>query len=287
MNINFLAYNQYRGYIIYSELAQIETSPHFKKILKNLARHELGHFNFWKQFATTEKFTVSPFERWMYRSARKTLGLVFIARFLERHEQRLIGHYQHFIRETHNLKLKKQAGQIIHQEQKNEQILISQIKEEKVEFISSIVLGLSDGLIEITGALVGFALAFGQNSVVALTGSITGLAAALSMSSSAYMQASYEQKDARKAAVYTGITYLTVVVLLLLPFLITSTISAALIALGIIIIFIIGGTSYYTAILFQRPLQRQFLQMLTFTAGVAAVTFMIGILLQHFFEVEL
>src|SRR3989344_6578158 len=176
MDINFLAYNQYTGYIIYKELAQSESSPEFKKILQNLARHESNHFQFWKQFATTTHFSISPFKRWVYRMVRKIFGLTFTVRFLERHEKELINQYQHFLHEVKDPKLKKQVQTIIEQEQQNERLLIGHIKEEKVEFISSIVLGLSDGLIEITGALVGFALAFGVNSMVALTGSITGIA---------------------------------------------------------------------------------------------------------------
>src|SRR3989344_375585 len=164
MDINFLAYNQYTGYIIYKELAQSESSPEFKKILQNLARHESNHF------------PISPFKRWVYRMVRKIFGLTFTVRFLERHEKELINQYQHFLHEVKDPKLKKQVQTIIEQEQQNERLLIGHIKEEKVEFISSIVLGLSDGLIEITGALVGFALAFGVNSMVALTGSITGIA---------------------------------------------------------------------------------------------------------------
>lgn len=288
MDINFLARNQYQGYIIYQELARIESSPEFKKILCNLARHESEHFNFWKQFATTNNFSVSSFKRWSYRMARKIFGLTFTVRFLERHEKELINQYQHFLHEVKETRLKKQVQKIILQEQKNERILIGHIKEEKVEFISSIVLGLSDGLIEITGALVGFALAFRVNSLVALTGSITGMAAALSMASSAYMQARYEtEKDARKAAIYTGITYLTVVGLLLLPFLVTTTIPAALTFLGTIILFIIGWTSFYTSILFERPFRKQFLEMLIFTVGVAGITFLIGLLLRHYFGVPL
>lgn len=286
MDINFLAYNQYNGYIIYKELAQSESSPEFKKILQTLARHESNHFRFWKQFATTAHFSISPFKRWLYRMARKMFGLTFTVRFLERHEKELINQYQHFLHEVKDAKLKKQVQTIIQQEQQNERLLISHIKEEKVEFISSIVLGLSDGLIEITGALVGFTLAFRVNSVVALTGSITGLAAALSMASSAYMQARYEQeKNARKAAIYTGITYIAVVGLLLLPFLITTTIPAALTILGIIILFIVSWTSYYTSILFERSFRRQFLEMMIFTVGVAGITFLIGLLLRHYFGV--
>ncbi len=288
MDINFLAYNQYRGYVIYNELEQIETSAEFKKILADLAKHELAHFRFWKQFATTNNFSISPFKRWLYQVARKMFGLTFTVRFLERHEKELINQYQHFLHEIKDAKLKKKIQTIIQQEQQNERLLIGHIKEEKVEFISSIVLGLSDGLIEITGAVIGFALAFRVNSLVALTGSITGLAAALSMASSAYMQARYEkEKNARKAAIYTGITYMMVVGLLLLPFLITTTIPAALTILGIIILFIISWTSYYTSILFERPFQRQFLEMMMFTVGVAGITFLIGLLLRHYFGAEL
>lgn len=57
----------------------------------------------------------------------------------------------------------------------------------RLSYMSSVVLGLNDALVEFTGALAGFTLALNEPRLVALTGSITGVAAALSMAASEYL----------------------------------------------------------------------------------------------------
>lgn len=124
--------------------------------------------------------------------------------------------------------------------------------------------------------------------MVALTGAITGLAASLSMASSAYMQAQYErEKSAKKAALYTGGTYVAVVVLLLLPFLILTQPVTALVMLVSIVVVIIAAISYYTSVLFEKSFWNQFAKRCIFSLGVALVTFIIGYLLRLFFAIEI
>ncbi len=285
--LTYFSYVQYKAHIIYSELSKVERNQEFKRILEHLAKEELKHYNFWKRFSTSQKVSISLLLVFWYKILRVILGLTFMVRFLERHEEELIHQYKDFAETIQDKKLKKEIQNIIQDEEKIEKELISQIKEEKVAFISSIVLGLNDGLIEITGALVGFSFALHDNLLVAITGAITGLAASLSMASSAYMQAKYEPgKDAKKAATYTGITYFIVVMLLLTPFIITSNTYQSLgILLGIILI-IISSMSFYTSILFERSFRKQFAQMIVFSIGVAGITFLIGLLLRYLVGVE-
>ena len=276
-----LAASQYRDYVIYSELSKVEKVPEFKRILHHLAQQEFTHFQFWKKHSNQKEFTVNSLQIWTYKFLRKVMGLTFAARFLERHEQEMVEKYAQLLTETTDKSLRKKVKAIIDLEAEHEQELISQIKEERVTFISSIVLGLNDGLIEITGALVGFSLALRQNNLIALTGFITGLAASLSMASSAYMQAKYEEgKNARKVAVYTGLTYISVVLLLILPFVVLPLVKEALLLLLGIILVIIFSMSYYTAIIFRRSFRKQFLEMFVFSMGVAAITFTVGYFLR-------
>ncbi len=283
MTTNYVARNQYKAYRIYSELAKIEWVPEFKRILESLAKHEQRDFEFWLGHAQQKDFKVSWTKIILFKLLRRTFGLTFTTKFLERHEKEMIRRYQEFLKTIKDKELKKQVQKVIQHEQKHEHTLISQIREERVLFISSIILGLNDGLIEITGALVGFAFALGSNALVATAGTITGLAASLSMASSAYMQAQYEEgKNAIKVALYTGVTYLVVVGLLISPFLLSTTISSALAGLLSIIIFIISSISYYTSIIFERSFKKQFFKMLVFSLGVAAITFAIGQALKYF-----
>ncbi len=280
-NHSFASY-QYRHYKILSELEKIETNKEFKKILKKFAEHEWKDFVFWKEHDQKKEFKLNVLTLITIKIMRKILGLTFVVKYLEREEKDLLKHYHEYANQIKDPAQKAKIKQAIEHEIQHEQELIAQIKEERVEFISSIILGINDGLIELTGALVGFTLALQNNTLIALTGAITGIAASLSMASSAFMQAQYEPgKNPAKAALYTGLAYIIVVILLVFPFLITNTIGNALTILGLTVATIITAISYYTSILFERPFAKQISQMALFSVGTAIITFLIGLLLRH------
>lgn len=158
----------------------------------------------------------------------------------------------------------------------------------KNHVIPSLVLGINDGLIELTGALVGFSFALRDPGLVALSGLITGVAASLSMAASAFMQARHEQgKDAPKAAIYTGLSYGGVVLLLVLPYLLISNVRwALLIMLGVALV-IIAVTTYYTSRMFKRKFLPEFAMMLAFSLGVATISFFLGLWLRSSIGVEI
>lgn len=282
MTADFFASDEYKDLTVYKELLKIEDSSEFKKILTSLIEHEQDHFEFWKSLSGQKDFNVNPLTIWFFKNTRKILGLTFTVRLLEKHEKEAIKHYREFLK-TAKGEIKKKVEEILNNELEDEKWLISQIKEEQVEFLSSIILGLNDGLIELTGALVGFSFAFASQSLVALTGLITGIAASMSMASSAYMQARHEEgKDAKKSGLYTGLSYITVVLLLVSPFFIFSNIYSALIAMFSIVMVIILAISYYSATLFNRSFKKQFSEMFIFSIVVAIVAFLIGVLFKNF-----
>lgn len=273
------AYNEYRDLTMYREFLSIEKNPDFKRILKELIEHEEKDYALWLEISAVKKFSVSRPKRFAYRTMRRILGLTFTAKFLERHERRKLAQYREFLaRNRQPEHVRRRIENIISHGLDYEQNLISQIKEEQVEFTSSIILGLNDGLIELTGALTGFSFAFAKHEIVALGGFIMGVAAALSMASSAYMQARHEKgKDPRKAGIYTGISYLLVVLLLIAPYLFIVKVGTAVAVMGVIALSIIAGVSYYTSVLFGRRFRLQFGEMFIFSVGVAAIAFVIGI----------
>ena len=280
------ASSQYLHYRITHELSRVEKVPEFKRILEKFAQHERKDFEFWKQFSSDKSFFVSPIKLFFLKILRRILGLTFLVKYLERQEEELIGKYTSFLEKVTDPVIKTKIKKAIAHEIKNEKELINQIKEERVEFISSIILGINDGLIELTGALVGFSFALQQNGLIALTGFITGIAASLSMASSAYMQAQYEKgKPAGKAALYTGVAYPFVVLSLVSPFVLISSTHLALGVLFFVVLVIISSISYYTSILFFRPFRKQFFKMMVFTLGVALVTFLLGMVLRVVFGI--
>ncbi len=147
-------------------------------------------------------------------------------------------------------------------------------------FFPNVVLGFNDALIGLTGALVGFSFALHDSKLIAVAGFVAGVSASLSMAASAYQQARYEEgRNPVKAAVFTGISYFFVTVLLVLPFVLIANTVAALILMGFVTVLLIAAISFYSARLLKRKYLGQFVEICLFSLGVAGVTFMIGRLL--------
>src|SRR5574341_282925 len=104
------------------------------------------------------------------------------------------------------------------EEDMHEQKLLAMLDEEHLHYVGSVVLGLNDALVELTGALAGLTLALQNTELIALTGLITGIAASLSMAASEYLSTRSEETEKHpfRAAVYTGIAYIITVTLLIL-----------------------------------------------------------------------
>ena len=93
------------------------------------------------------------------------------------------------------------AKKIAFDEDEHENRLIAILDEERLKYIGSMVLGLSDALVEISGTLAGLSFALQNNKLVALSGIITGISATLSMASSEYLSAKSDgDKNAFKSS---------------------------------------------------------------------------------------
>ena len=62
-----------------------------------------------------------------------------------------------------------------------------------MKYSSSIVLGLNDALVELTGALAGFTFAIQNSRTIALLGLITGISASFSMAASEFLSQRQEE----------------------------------------------------------------------------------------------
>ncbi|MCS7184700.1 MAG: VIT1/CCC1 family protein [bacterium] len=288
MDIEDFAYREYKECVIYSALLKYEKNPEFKRVLESIIQHETSHYNFWNSYAKKE-FKISPIQVFLFKVIRKILGLTFTLKLIEGSEKAAIKRYSEYLKVASDPVIIEKVKELIKDEQDDERKVIESIKEQRVEFLSNIILGLNDALIELTGALVGFSFAFNNTKFIALAGCITGIAASLSMGASAYMQASYERsnKSPVKAGFYTLFAYLLVVCILVMPFLLISNILTAVIVMFLAGVFIVGFTSFYTSVLFSRSIFRHFLKMFIMSIGVAFITFIIGRFLRSAFNIDL
>jgi VIT1/CCC1 family predicted Fe2+/Mn2+ transporter len=266
---------------IYRRLAEIPKHQGNKKILEEIADSELQHYRFWKTHTGREVEPSKP-RVWFYSNVARLFGLSFGLRLMEAGEDLAQETYHELAEEI------PEVARIEKEESEHEQRLIEMIDEERLQYASSIVLGLNDALVELTGALAGLTLALQNTRLVAVTGLITGIAAALSMGGSEYLATKAEEgrKEPLKASLYTGVAYLIAVAILITPFLVLGDIFISLgwtLANAILIILLF---TYYISVAKGFSFRRRFGEMAAISLGVAMVSFFIGLAVRRFFGIE-
>lgn len=160
-------------------------------------------------------------------------------------------------------------------------------RKEKGIYTGAIVLGLNDALVELTGALAGLTLALQESKTIAITGFIVGCAAALSMAVSEYLSAKEElrqnkKKNPLKSSIYTGITYITTVLILILPYFILSNVYLALSLMLLESILIIFFYTFHISTIKGISPWKKFREMVILSLSVAFISFIIGWLVKDF-----
>jgi VIT1/CCC1 family predicted Fe2+/Mn2+ transporter len=173
-------------------------------------------------------------------------------------------------------------------ERKHENALLDMLDEERLQYAGSVVLGLNDALVELTGALAGLTLALQNVELIALSGLITGIAASLSMAASEYLATRSEKTDKHpvRAAIYTGIAYIFTVAILITPYLLFDNYFldlALALTSGVIIIAVFN---YYISVAQDETFKDRFLEMAGLSLSVAAFSFGIGYLIRIFLGIE-
>ena len=269
-------------YHIYKRLAKSIKNPENRLIMEQIAEDELRHSEDWKKY-TQRDIKPNRWEIWKYYLISRIFGFTFGIKLMERGEEKAQANYAQLrgkIPEIENW---------IHEEEIHEQKLLAMLDEERLRYAGSVVLGLNDALVELTGALAGLTLALQNVKLIALSGLITGIAASLSMAASEYLATRSEETDKNpvRAAVYTGIAYIITVILLVLPYLIIPNYIIDLIITLTIGVIIIAVFNYYISVAKDEPFRERFLEMAGLSLGVATFSFIIGFFIRQWLGVEI
>lgn len=255
-----------------------------RRVLQRIADDERRHYDFWRAH-THQDVAPHRFRVWWFTLLARFFGVLFGLRLLERQEEAVEAEYARVANIVPGLE------QIRAEEEEHEQELMALLQEERIDYIGSVVLGLNDALVELTGALAGFTLALQHTRLIAVVGLITGIAASLSMAASQYMSVRAEGakaagKNPFTAAFYTGLAYIATVVLLIAPYFVFSNVYACLAAaLGIACLIIVFAT-FYLAVVQGGSFVRRLVEMLAVSMGVAALTFGIGWAVRQWMGIE-
>ena len=274
--------NEITEYHIYRRLAKIVKGRDNKKILEQIAEDEMRHYKQWRSCTNTD---VAPnmFKVWWYYFISVIFGFTFGIKLMEGGEGAAQIEYKNICEEL------PEFHDIVREEHEHENALINLLDEERLKYTGSIVLGLNDALVELTGALAGFTFAFQNSRLVALTGLITGIAAALSMGASEYVSTKTEDsfKNPLKASFYTTVAYIIAVVILVLPYLLLNNSYTCLALTLTAAVLIIAFFNYYIPVAKEVGFKKRFFEMCGLSLGVAGISFLVGYLLRSVLGIEI
>ena len=266
-------------HFIYMKLARSIKNPYNRNILEQIAEDELKHCDFWKKY-TGRELKPDKLKMLTYYLISRIFGLTFGIKLLERGEGEAQVNYREIA------KVLPAAMSIVEDEDKHEKDLINMIDEERLKYVGSMILGLNDALVELTGALAGFTFALQNSKMIALIGLITGISASFSMAASEYLATKSTENDKHplKASAYTGCAYISTVLILILPFFFITNFYLALGCTLICSIIVIFLFTFYISIAGNLSFKRRFIEMAVLSLGVSAISFCIGLFVRTFIE---
>ena len=269
---------------VYRRLAKREKNDGNKIILEKISKQENNHYDLLKE-KTGVDVNFSKIRVYFHVITSIFLGLTFSLKLMEKTEQNAAREYRDL-----------GYDDIAKEEDEHERELLSLLEEDALNYLSSIILGLSDALVELTGALAGLSFAFQELRIVALAGLVTGISASFSMAASEFL-ATKEEKSNRspiKAALFTGSAYIITVFLLVIPYLLLSDNSEIILGLephiqALIITFVIGLLiialfNFYVSVAQDKSFNRRFIEMVIILLIVTLISFLIGLALRESFE---
>ena len=275
--------NELTESVIYREIARFAKGENNKQTLLRLADEEKVHYEIWKKYTGIE---LKPEKGKIikYKLVAMIFGFTFAVKLMEKGEEIAQKEYELIEAEV------EESAYIREQEAEHEAALLEMLDEERLQYVGSMVLGMNDALVELTGSLAGFTFAMQNTRLIALSGLIMGISATFSMASSEFLAAKSEGRtDALKSCSYTGIAYLITVALLILPYLIfdSQRYMLALFSMIAVVILIIAGFTYYISVAKGEKFRPRFMEMSLISIGVAIISFGVGILAKKFLGVEL
>ena len=240
--------NNYK-YLKYNFLLQKEINPKNKKILMNLINQN-------KKDIESKNKSISRFSYYLFIFLYYIFGSFFALKFLEKN--------------TTNLKI------------------IKDFEDKKINYLSSIVLGLSDSLIEITGVLCGLTITFSDTNIIGFVGLIVGISASLSMGASEFLSNLEEKnKSSYVSAIYTGFSYFFSVIFLVTPFFIFENRLISITLTFIVAILIVAIYNFFTSIVEEKNFRKSFLKMFLILFIVSIISFILSQSIKSIFGIEI
>ena len=165
---------------VYRRIAAGTKDESNRAALLRIADEEAKHAAIWQRY-TGEAMKPQRGKVLRFSLIARVFGFTFAVKLMERGEEKAQISYEELAKEA------PEALGIRADEESHEQALLAMLDEERLSYVGSMVLGMNDAMVEMTGTLAGLTLAMQNTRLIALSGLITGIAATLSMASSEYL----------------------------------------------------------------------------------------------------
>ena len=269
--------DEWSDFTLYDRLSKtVKPDSPFSGTLKKLSTTERGHFEFWSKYVPGEQPRLAKLKLYWTLFLRRFFGLTFATRYLDRHEENVVKEYQglsELIPESD----KGAFEAMVADEKDHEKAFAMEVESAAVRYISFVVLGLADALVEISGIHAGWLGLFDKTEIAGLAGVIAGGAASLAMASAAFTQAKQGfQGSARLSAVYTGVSYFITAIILATPYFLTSNMALALGGSLTLAVIILAVTTWYSVVIQEKHFLRDFVEILAILFATTLLVFSLG-----------
>lgn len=273
--------DEFSDYTLYERLSRtVDHDSSYADALRRLSATEYKHYEFWKKYVPDEEPRLARLKLYWVLFLRRVMGLTFASRYLDRHETNVIKEYRPLaplIPEADRAAF----DEMVADEEDHERAFSHEIESSAIKYISFIVLGLADALVEISGIHAGSLGFYDRTELAGLAGVIAGGAASLAMASAAFAQAKQGFKgSARLSAIYTGVSYFITAIILATPYFLTSDMILALSTSLAFAVIVLALTTYYSTVISSKPFLKDFVEILAILFATTIVLYAFGYLVR-------
>ena len=283
------AKDEMTDYTTYLRLSKSEKTQSNKALFGKLSAMEHTHYELWKRYLP--RGTKDPGPRRgtvaLVILLRLAFGASFVIKFLERREKSTAAKYEAL---KPSVPAQDQAAfqSMIEDEKGHETAFAEVMAGTSIKYISFIVLGLADALVEIAGIHAGSLGIYNSTELTGLAGIVAGAAASLAMASAAYAQAKAGFAGSPgKAAGYTGGSYFVAAVFLALPYFATKTMLVAITSSVMIGLCIIAFVTWYNSIIMGSRFLREFSELAGVMLGATVALYVFGTVIRAIFGITI
>ncbi len=272
---------------VYKRLAESERKGDFKAVYTKLAETEYKHYSFWKKYTNDASISPNGWTIFVVLFIRRIMGATFAARYLEKNEVSTIRKYRTM---TASIPPEDRSAfeEMVSDEKEHEDTLMKEIQGSYIKYISFIVLGLADALVEIGGIHAGSLGLYNSTELTGLAGIVAGAAASIAMASAAFAQAKQGfQGSTTLAAAYTGISYFVTAIILATPYFLTTSMTVAISGSLVLAVVIITFISYYNSVISSSNFKRDFVELTGVMFGATAGLYFFGYVIRSLLGISI